>query len=109
MARKRVMNPHQEAVRARASAKRLTAAKAAAKLLKKAEAYVRHAKKMSAGNPRRLASIESDYEDLMSVAALIRSNNLSDAYVFAGNLDTLVRDQIPLDVWMYIGGRGVHE
>ena len=98
---------HEEAVMARAASKYLTNAKAASKLLTKAQAYLRRGQSASSAYMRNLYS--SDFDALKNVAGCIRAGDLSGAYRRAGDLDTAVRDVIPLDVWIYIGGSGVHE
>jgi len=107
MPRKR--DRHQEAVRARASVRGLTDAKASSKLRAVAEKCLRRDKKLFADDPHGLEVIEADHDRLMRIASSIRAGNLEGAYNYASHLDTLVREEIPLDVWMYIGGRGVHE
>ncbi len=109
MKRKRSTTQHEQAVRARASSKKLTNAKAAAKLRKVAEAYYKSSRKLFAGDRRGLEVTENDYFNLKYIASRIRVGDLSAAYQQARHLDTLVRDEIPLDVWMYIGGSGLHE
>lgn len=44
--------------------------------------------------------VQSDYEDLMSIAGMIESNETDSQIQLAmWNLDTLVRDEIPDDVY----------
>lgn len=109
MRRKRTLSMHEKAVRARASSKKITNAKAAAKLRKVAEAYHKSSRKLFAGDRRGLEVTENDYFNLKYIASRIRAGDLSGAYQQARHLDTLVREEIPLDVWMYIGGYGLHE
>lgn len=109
MKRKAKTARHEQVVRARASSKKLTNAEAAAKLRKVAEAYYKRNQKLFAGDRHGLDVIENDYYDLRYIASSIRAGDLSGAYRQACRFDTLVRDEIPLDVWMYIGGSGLHE
>lgn len=103
------MSMHEKAVRARALSKKLTNAKAAAKLRRVAEAKRRRSLKRWDKDPQMLGMVEADYSDLKRIVTLIREGNLSRAYKSAGHLDTAVREEIPLDVWMFIGGSGLHE
>jgi len=109
MKRKKRQTPHEEAVQARASSKKLTNAKAAAKLRRVAEAYYQRNLKLFANDRHGRAVIENDYFNLKYIVSDIRKGDLAGAYRHAGHLDTLVRETIPLDIWMYIGGRGLHE
>lgn len=46
-----------------------------------------------------------DVLDLMSIAHQIQAGNREVAFSMGNNLDTIVRDEIPNDVWRYLGGR----
>lgn len=109
MKRKKRLAQHEEAVRARASSKQLTDAKAAAKLRRAAEAYYQRNLKLFADDRHGRDVVENDYFNLKSIVSDIRRGDLVSTYRHAGHLDTLVRETIPLDVWMHIGGRGLHE
>lgn len=47
-------------------------------------------------------TILSDVEDMKRVAKCIKAGNLSTAYRLAENLDTIVREEIPTEVWNYL-------
>ncbi len=49
-----------------------------------------------------------DVEDLRGVATLIEMGDTGNAFEIASQLDTAVRDVIPLAVWVYLGGDLVH-
>lgn len=49
-----------------------------------------------------------DAIDLTNVADKLRMGKLDFAYEAASQLDTAVRDEIPMAVWVYLGGDLVH-
>lgn len=53
--------------------------------------------------PKHLQS--RDHQDLQKVFDLYTEGELSEAYNFASFLDTIVRDEIPGDIWKKMGGK----
>lgn len=48
---------------------------------------------------------DKDHEDLKSVYRLIKKGKKNEAYKLASRLDTMVRDEIPPQIWKSIGGK----
>lgn len=47
---------------------------------------------------------KQDHRDLKEVRRLYRAGKLKEAMEYASKLDTVVRDQIPADIWRKMGG-----
>ena len=68
----------------------------AAKLAEAAKSY----KSRNPEDPEVQRVVQSDYEDLMSIAGMIENNETPKSIMHAmWNLDTAVRDEIPDDVY----------
>ncbi len=53
--------------------------------------------------PKHLS--DKDHNDLKQVFDLYQKGDLNKAYSFAAGLDTIVREEIPVDIWKNIGGK----
>jgi hypothetical protein len=49
------------------------------------------------------AGISKDCKDLRKIASLIRTEKFNEARLMIWGLDTLVREYIPNDVWVWLG------
>jgi hypothetical protein len=48
-------------------------------------------------------AISADCKDLRKIASLIRTGKYNEARLMIWGLDTLVREYIPQDVWVWLG------
>lgn len=83
---------------ARAAAAKLTAKQAAAKLRAAAQAVRRQGGGLA----------DDDSTSLELIASDVAAGRTKSAFSYASRCDTAVREEIPLDVWIYLGGTPVY-
>ena len=95
--RRRMMKNEQrrEAFKARQAAKTLTAEQAMAML-------------EAAARDQRNVLLPDDVNDLLTMVEMIRAGELKCAFRHANKLDTIVREEIPCAVWVWLGGDLIH-
>ena len=89
-------NEHRrEARKARQVAKTLTAEQAMAML-------------EAAARDERSVLLSEDVNDLLTIVEMIRAGERKCAFRYANKLDTIVREEIPCAVWVWLGGDLIH-